>query len=171
MALTEKLTAIGDAIREKTETTELLTLDGMAAAIAGIETGGGAAYTSGEIKLSEAKTIGNTLETALEITHNLGKKPKLFMLVYTGTAYSNSNHLKNFVYTNRNNTVSGTIHVTTGENPYMGGEMTGYAKLYDERKYGSIVDENTIKIIGRDANTMMCKDNNGNNTYRWIAEG
>lgn len=41
MALTNKLSAIGNAIREKTGKTELMTLDAMPAAIAGIETGGG----------------------------------------------------------------------------------------------------------------------------------
>ena len=41
MALTDKLTAIGEAIRSKTGTTDLLTLDGMVTAIEGIETGGG----------------------------------------------------------------------------------------------------------------------------------
>lgn len=40
MALTDKLTAIADAIREKTGSTEKLALDGMATAIAGISTGG-----------------------------------------------------------------------------------------------------------------------------------
>lgn len=40
MALTNKLSAIGDAIRAKTGGTELLTLDAMPTAIAGIETGG-----------------------------------------------------------------------------------------------------------------------------------
>lgn len=39
MALTNKLTAIADAIREKGGTTEKLTLDAMAAAIAALETG------------------------------------------------------------------------------------------------------------------------------------
>lgn len=39
--LIEKLTAIGDAVREKTETTDALTLDAMAEAIAALETGGG----------------------------------------------------------------------------------------------------------------------------------
>lgn len=42
MALTDKLTAIGNAIRGKTGGTELLTLDGMVTAINGISTGGGA---------------------------------------------------------------------------------------------------------------------------------
>ena len=41
MALTDKLTAIANAIRGKTGGAELLTLDGMAAAIAGLEAGGG----------------------------------------------------------------------------------------------------------------------------------
>ena len=40
MALTDKLTAIGNAIRGKTGGTELLTLDGMVTAINGISTGG-----------------------------------------------------------------------------------------------------------------------------------
>jgi hypothetical protein len=39
MALIEKLSAIGEAIRYKTETTELLSLDAMPAAIESIETG------------------------------------------------------------------------------------------------------------------------------------
>lgn len=41
MALTDKLSAIGDAIRTKTGGTELLTLDAMPNEIASIETGGG----------------------------------------------------------------------------------------------------------------------------------
>lgn len=43
MALIEKLTAIADAIREKTGTTETMTLDQMASAISGISGGGGSA--------------------------------------------------------------------------------------------------------------------------------
>lgn len=42
MALTDKLTAIADAIRAKGGTTDLLTLDGMVEAINAIETGSGA---------------------------------------------------------------------------------------------------------------------------------
>lgn len=41
MALTDKLSAIGSAIREKTGGTELLTLDAMPTAIQSIQTGGG----------------------------------------------------------------------------------------------------------------------------------
>ena len=48
MALTDKLSAIGDAIREKTGKEELLTLDQMPTEIASIETGGGSADHSAE---------------------------------------------------------------------------------------------------------------------------
>lgn len=44
MALTEKLTNIANAIREKGGTTDALTLEGMVEAIAAIETGGGGYY-------------------------------------------------------------------------------------------------------------------------------
>lgn len=44
MALINKLSAIGDAIREKTGSTDLMTLDEMPSAIAGIQTGGGEDY-------------------------------------------------------------------------------------------------------------------------------
>ncbi len=54
MALTDKLTAIGDAIRAKTGGTELLTLDAMPTEIASIETGGGGDITVEPIVLSGA---------------------------------------------------------------------------------------------------------------------
>lgn len=49
MALTDKLTAIGDAIRDKTGSTDLLTLDAMPTAISGITTGSG----EGSVNLPE----------------------------------------------------------------------------------------------------------------------
>ena len=54
MALTNKLSAIGDAIREKTGKTELLTLDAMPGEIASIETGGG-----GSIEVEPMVLTGN----------------------------------------------------------------------------------------------------------------
>lgn len=82
MALIDKLTAIADAIRGKTGGTALLTLDDMAAAIAGISSGGGGgsglAYDMGEFVPEADTTAGaNTY-----ISHNLGEKPG-FILVWT----------------------------------------------------------------------------------------
>ena len=65
MALTSKLTNIADAIREKTGESGTLTLDAMAAAIAGIEAGGGDVSVlgynvlNGSFTLSEDMTSGN----------------------------------------------------------------------------------------------------------------
>lgn len=58
MALTNKLTAIADAIREKTGTTEPMTLDSMATAISGI-TGGGGGELSDYIPESALTLTGN----------------------------------------------------------------------------------------------------------------
>ena len=78
MALTDKLTAIADAIRSKTGSTEELTLDAMVAAIAGIEAGGGLAYDMGEFVLD-----GDTPDGQLQyVPHKLEEKPE-FVLVWT----------------------------------------------------------------------------------------
>ena len=58
MALTDKLTAIANAIREKTGNTELLTLDQMPTEIAGIETGGGSG--GGGASVIEALSVSAT---------------------------------------------------------------------------------------------------------------
>lgn len=83
MALTDKLTAIADAIRSKGGTTEQLTLSGMVDAINAIQTGSGGgtglAYDMGEFVL-EADTTGGG--PPVYITHNLGEKPG-FILVWT----------------------------------------------------------------------------------------
>ena len=57
MALTDKLTAIGDAIRTKTGSTDLLTLDAMPTAISGIETGSGEGGSLYDYIPEEALTI------------------------------------------------------------------------------------------------------------------
>ena len=78
MALTDKLTNIANAIREKTGSTRTMNLEGMAAAIAGITGGGviGLAYDMGEFVLdADTKAIDS-------IPHNLGEVPE-FILVWT----------------------------------------------------------------------------------------
>ena len=62
MSVNEKMTAIADAIREKTGGTDPLTLDAMAEAIAGIETGGGGA--SGIVLVDETVTLANNATSA-----------------------------------------------------------------------------------------------------------
>ena len=86
MALTNKLSAIGDAIREKTGDTELMTLDAMPAAIRGIETGGGGTEVepivltgngqyacAGTVASAHIRLFGNKVSTK-----DLGNTPYMF---------------------------------------------------------------------------------------------
>lgn len=59
MALTDKLTAIADAIREKTGSTNTMTLDEMATVIQNISVGsGGSGGSSGEVTMSFDSATG-----------------------------------------------------------------------------------------------------------------
>ena len=93
MALTDKLTAIANAIRGKTGGTKKLTLDEMVAAINSISGGGGglpagiAAAAFGEYAVASDFTT-----TRQTVTHNLGVVPDLVLFYYDGgniaTTYS-----------------------------------------------------------------------------------
>lgn len=69
MALISKLTAIGDAIRAKTGSSDKLTLDGMASAIANISTGGGELPT---IELTGRDLNGLFKDGRLKDLHDIG---------------------------------------------------------------------------------------------------
>ena len=109
MALTDKLTAIADAIRSKGGTTDQLTLAGMVDAINAIQTGGGGtglAYDMGEF-VFDADTVSNANSLIKEpIPHNLGDTPD-FILVWTdhwaGIAeapYTDNNTMVGFAWIN-----------------------------------------------------------------------
>lgn len=78
MSVNEKMTAIADAIRGKTGGTGLLTLDGMAAAIANISGSSGLTYDMGEFVL-DADTVSGP---GVSIPHSLGAAPD-FVCVWT----------------------------------------------------------------------------------------
>lgn len=85
MALTDKLTAIADAIRSKGGTTEQLTLAGMVDAINAIQTGSGGtglAYDMGEFILDADTASNNAWLVSNPIPHNLGETPD-FIIVWT----------------------------------------------------------------------------------------
>lgn len=72
MSVNSKMTAIADAIREKTGESGTLTLDAMAAAIAAIEAGGGGkilghVFAEGSFTLAEDTTSEYTVITANEL--------------------------------------------------------------------------------------------------------
>lgn len=70
MALIDKLTNIADAIRGKTGGTDPLTLDGMATAIASIETGGGSGGGASGIYMAKITPAEEVFD--LTVKHDLG---------------------------------------------------------------------------------------------------
>ena len=83
MALTDKLTAIADAIRAKGGTTDQLTLTGMVDAINAIQTGSGGtglAYDMGEFVFDADWVTSSANSNAHPIPHNLGDIPDFIMV-------------------------------------------------------------------------------------------
>lgn len=116
------LTAIANAIREKTETTVTMLPSEMAALIQGIS---GAKVTYGEVTYS---VYGGT--STKTITHNLGEIPNLFIMFYaplgSGTA---GYHLYNVLMPDQSTWVAGSssgsnLGVYTSKNTYSNPEYT-----------------------------------------------
>ena len=83
MALTDKLTAIGDAIRTKTGGTDLLTLDQMATEIANISGGGGGDLSIEDLSLDiKDYSLGSSSGAQTAIVNNISiKKGFIFGLL------------------------------------------------------------------------------------------
>lgn len=115
MALTDKLTAIGDAIRGKTGGTEPLTLDQMATEIANISSGGG----GGSIDFANLKSMSYTASANYDFIplDRYNKLPEDFsfpaFMYVSGieqSAQNNMNYSRNYsgvamLYTNENNEI------------------------------------------------------------------
>lgn len=79
MSINSKMTAIADAIRAKTGASEPLTLDGMAAAVAGMSAGGAAKRAAGSF----------TTNASCQASVNCGFRPDV-VIVYTPSYKANS---------------------------------------------------------------------------------
>ena len=149
MALTDKLTAIADAIRGKTGKTDGLTLDQMATEIAGIGQGSSDGGASGiyMAKVTMADNVGS-----FNVMHNLGTKDILFALCF-------ANDLNGITPASENNIIAKSwmntnINVRYGLD---GGfnTMYKYSVANERAELGSpangvywdaVVDENTFKF-------------------------
>ena len=84
MALTDKLTAIADAIRAKTGDTAKMTLDGMVEAIAGIEAGGGLPENMNAFLFTLTESYTSSAEGwELVIPHGLNTVPAFAVAMRT----------------------------------------------------------------------------------------
>lgn len=85
MALTDKLTAIADATRAKTGTTNQMTLDEIATAINGISSGGNI-----EVKSFVPTQAANVNTVTFDLTNYINNIQDEFVMVYTYSHTSNS---------------------------------------------------------------------------------
>lgn len=119
MALTDKLTAIADAIRGKTGGTEEMTLDAMVSAIKGIEAGGGglpAGIT--EIKSGSWTQATNDSSGSFTIPHGCSRTPR-FIIVNSDYATSGANYY---------NSIQLAALVISDDGKYSGGgQLNGFA--------------------------------------------
>ena len=90
MALTDKLTAIGDAIRAKNGTTEAMTLDQMATAITNLPSGGsGSSGTWKSVSVPPTKNgVTSTFDLSAYLNENNDKN--FFFLFKCNTSYTGS---------------------------------------------------------------------------------
>lgn len=177
IAQKQDLINIADAIREKTETTDGMGIDEMAALIAAIEAGGGGNIATGSFVPSEA-TIN------MEITHNLGVVPNLYV-AYSETVTSQADnvaliglfcytldatlptHLAAHAYYNKNSSTGVTINKIYSSSRLL---VTDKATTYvDKQKvpcvYGAT--ETTCTLTGY-YNTNYHRYFIPGNEYKWI---
>ena len=97
MALTDKLIAIADAIRDKTGGTESLTLDQMPTDIAGIETGGGGLPSCITALASGTYTPTADVVSVVGIEHGLGVTPNFFFMSVEGQEMLNPSDFNYYI--------------------------------------------------------------------------
>lgn len=117
MALIDKLTNVAEAIRGKTGSTELLTLDEMATAIASITGAGGAdIHTETLITFAQDMTVKDLLDAAL---YKLRYQNSIIFLIATGsTAASNGSYTLNNFWI-----VHSGVNIILGMDQYISGKV------------------------------------------------
>ena len=108
MALTDKLTAIADAIRAKTGDSATMTLEQMVTAISNIESGGGLPTGISEIAYGESTLTSDQTSGIYGISHGMSATPNfVFVMVKTDTVVNGM--ITHIAVTRRGNAVTGGI--------------------------------------------------------------
>lgn len=160
MSINSKMTAIANAIRTKTGGTAKLSLDGMATAIAGIQTGGGGIELPSFLSEINFGTFRyNATTSSVEVAHGLSGKPEGFavwrgdLASNPGVSYINSAYGHSHKYFNPS--TGGTFYGTTWILNGGGGTSTG--------------NFNADASVFRLYTSSMKPSVQGNTTYYWIA--
>ena len=134
MALTDKLSAIGNAIRAKTGGTALLTLDQMPSAIASISSGGGTTnYYDAYVYTGRLSSTTNptTMSFTLNSNHDFKMVNDNWKLIFGVVAYSN-----HYIY--RLSSKGLELMIDKSTTPFKG--TSGSRNLFDDTTTGTLVD-------------------------------
>ena len=108
MALTDKLTAIANAIRSKTGKSATLTLEQMVTEITGIETGGGLPTGISEVAYGESTLTSDQTSGIWGVSHGMSATPNfVFVMIKTDTVVNGM--ITHIAVTRRGNAVTGGI--------------------------------------------------------------
>lgn len=180
MALTDKLTAIADAIRGKTGKTDGLTLDAMVSAIDGIEVGGGGGihYATGSFTVTSTSSVvtitHNLNSTKVFVVHAVRDNPAVFTARYSGImGFAISNGIYPQLTVDTSNYNQGNEALVT--NFQTGPNDTNAKTAMDIRSpyvgYTS-VGHDAHHIVNNDANTFQIKTRERFGiglVYAWLA--
>lgn len=168
-AVVNALTAL---IEKEVEVPDGTNVTGLAELIAGLSLPN-FKYTSGTIAFAQKITIGNTLDGAYTVEHNLGVKPNIFIFSYNNTSgYADANHLKLCAVLQKNQ-IFNSCHYLSFQcaTPVMNGVESGTSKMHSSNYFETdILDENTVKIIGCNSSSFLNDSFNSENYgYFWFA--
>lgn len=108
MALTDKLTAIANAIRSKTGKSATLTLEQMVTEITGVETGGGLPTGINEIAYGESTLTSDQTSGIWGVSHGMMSSPNFaFVMIKTDTVVDGM--ITHIAVTRRGEKVTGGI--------------------------------------------------------------
>lgn len=178
MALTDKLTAIADATREKTGESDKLTLDAIAEAIRALETGGGGDIWGGKIMtgsfvLAEETTSTYTVVTKSDLIANgvLSEESNYRELgaVVIRKPTSELQAFSNYKYC----WVGGLAfpsYVTSGGG---GGSVISVTSCVDKSGYSSVALGNGVSLASDGVRVLFSANYKGTPdfTYQWVVWG
>lgn len=166
MALIDKLTAIADAIRDKTGGTEALTLEQMPTEIAGIEVGGGGLPAGVSALAIGTYTPTSDVSSAVGIEHGLGVTPNFFFMSVEGQEMLNASDFKYYI----------TTEFGLAQKFMMSANQLEAFRIYRYSNGTSFTQSAAVGIMGQFANTThfyayasSTYNLKAGVAYRWVA--